>query len=183
MACRDQAALHTAHVVDIRLPGIGNRPLPPLSRGLLAAYQAAHFIIDVKPPITLQVGEASPRMDALLREYDSKRAIIVTAFNPFSEPSDSRANNLRQQILRHALDDAGFQMLRAEGVDPRGHWPPERSLLVFDTEAAFEDRLLQDYEQHALMVVRPGKPAALVLHPVHRHESLIDQDPGRVTVA
>ncbi len=164
----DLAALHAAHVANVRLPCIGDRA-PLLLHELLAAYQAAHFVIEVTPPITIKIDEASLRMDTLLQEYGSKRGIIVTAFNPFSDAVDSRANDLRQQMLCHALDDADFHALDAQGIDPQGRWLPERSLLVFDTEAAFEDRLLQDYEQHSLVVVTRGKPAAIVLHPDHRH--------------
>ncbi len=170
----DLAGLRAAHVVDIRLPGICNRAPPPLTRALLAAYQAAHFLIDGEPTITLRIGEMSPRMDALLHAHHSRRATIVTAFNPFSEPIDSRANSLRQQMLRQLLDDAGFQLREAQGMDPQGHWPPERSLLVFGTEPAFEARLLRDYEQHALVVVTHGKPVGLALHSGHRHSSRID---------
>lgn len=170
----DLAALHAAHVADICLPGMRNRAPPELSRALLAAYEAASFVINVKTPITLKLGETSTGMDALLQDYGSKRAMIVTAFNPFSEPIDSRANGLRQQMLRHSLGDAGFQFLDVLGMDPLGHWPPEPSLLVFETDPVFEDQLLQDYEQHALVIVAPGRPAALALHPEHRHSSWID---------
>ena len=164
----DLAALNAAKLADIRLPGIKNRLPPPLSQALLAAYQATHFVIDVKPPIALKIGAASSSMDLLLQDHNSKRAIIVTAFNPFSEATDPRANSLRQQMLRCALDHAGLQVLDAEGRDPECQWPTEPSLLVFGAEPAFEDSLLRDYEQHALVVVTPGDPVALVMHPDHR---------------
>ena len=163
------AALQAAHVAYLRLPGIGNRAPPPLPHALLADYQAADYVIGVKPSITLRIGEASSRMDSLLQDHDSSRAIIVTAFNPFSEPGDSRADSLRQQMLRHSLRDAGMQVFDAESRDPDGQWPAEHAVLVFGTEPAFEDRLLRDFEQHALVVVTPSVPVALVLHPGHRH--------------
>ncbi|MGV8943823.1 DUF3293 domain-containing protein, partial [Thermomonas sp.] len=165
----DLAALQAAHVAHLRLPGIGNRAPPPLPQVLLEDYQAAHYVIGVKPSITLKIGEASPRMDALLQNQHSRRAILMTAYNPFSESSDFRANSLRQQMLRHWLRDAGMQVFDAESLDPDGQWPAEPGVLVFGTEPAFEDRLLRDFEQHALVVVTPGDPVALVLHPDHRH--------------
>lgn len=164
----DLAALKAAKVADLRLPSIANRDPPSLSQALLAAFQSAHFVIDVKPAITLKIGERSPRMNHLLQHHDSRRAIILTACNPFSELTDPRANSLRQQMLRCVLDDAGLQVVDAKGRDPECQWPTEPSLLVFGTEPAFEDRLLRDYEQHALVVVTPGDPVALVLHPDHR---------------
>ena len=164
----DLAALHVAHVAYLRLPGIGNRAPPPLPQALLAAYQAADYVISVKPSITLRMGEASLRMDSILQDLDSSRAIIVTAYNPFNEPGDSRANRVRQQMLLHSLRDAGMQVLDAENLDPDCRWPAESSLLAFGTEPAFEDRLLRDFEQHALVVVTPCEPVALLLHPDHR---------------
>lgn len=164
----DLAAVETAHLAYVRLPGICNRVPPRLSQALIAVYRAAHYVIRDETPITLRIGQRSTAMEELLRRNVASRAIVVTAFNPFSEATDSRANSLRQQMLVHALADEGLQVLEAEGRDTEGVWPPEPSLLVFATEPAFEDRLLRDYEQHAIVVITRGEPVALALHPDHR---------------
>jgi len=161
------AAYEASRIASLRLPGVCNRPAPRLPSALLDAYKATDFPI-VDPAITLRVGQPSAQMDAELCAKSATRASVVTAYNPFSEDTDPRANDLRQQMLRSALQSAGLDVRVAEGRDPSGIWPPEPSLLVMGTDPTLEVRLLRDYEQHAIVVIGQGEPIRLTLHPDHR---------------
>ena len=163
----DMASFETARMADLRLPGVRNRTPPSLPSTLLDAYKATDFMVD-DPAIRLRVGQPSARMDAELRAQGAARAIVVTAWNAFSEDTDLRANALRQHMLRHALESDGQIVRNAEGRDPAGVWPPEPSLLVMETDPTLDDRLLRDYEQHAIVVIEQGEPVRLALHPHHR---------------
>ena len=162
----DMASYEASRIASLRLPGVCNRPAPRLPSTLLDAYKATDFAID-DPAITLRVGQASAQMDAELRAKNATRASVVTAYNPFSEETDPRANDLRQQMLRHALQSVGLNVRVAEGRDPSGMRPREPSLLVMSTDPALEDRLLRDYEQHAIVVIEQGEVIRLALHPDH----------------
>ena len=164
----DLAAVNAAHVADVRLPGICNRLPPRFPHALHAAYEDARYTIGGSRQVTLRVGDCSATLDLLLQAHGANRAVLVTAYNPFSEPTDVRANVLRQQMLREQLNNAGYQVIDAESDDPQGAWPPEQGLLVLGTDHQFDDTLLRDYEQHALVVARPDHPVALALHPGHR---------------
>lgn len=163
----DLASFEAARMADLRLPGAGNRTPPNLPPALLGAYKATDFVV-VDPAITVRVGQASAEMDAELHARGTHRAVVVTAWNPFSEDTAQQANELRQQLLRHALQSEGLEVRDAEGRDPAGIWPPEPSLLVMATDPALEDRLLRDHEQHAIVVIERGEPVRLALHPDHR---------------
>lgn len=163
-------ALRTAQVATLRLPGIGNRSAPPLPEQQQVAYCTAEYALDALET-SVHIGARSPIIDAELVRRGADRAAVITAFNPFSAKADDVGNALRQQWLRAVLRKERLEVAEAEGRDPDGHWAPEPSLLVFGTTPELEDRLLRDFEQHAIVVVERDAPARLVLHP--------DQRPGR----
>lgn len=163
----DMASFEAARVARLRIPGVCNRHAPDLPTMLLQAYEATEFVIG-EPAAILRVGHASVAMDSAFRDNGTTHAIVVTACNPFSETTDPRANELRRHMLRDELQRAGLPVCHAEGRDPAGVWPPEPGLLVFGTSRELEDRLLRDYEQHAIVVVEQGEPVGLALHPDHR---------------
>lgn len=160
----DYGALQTAAVAALRLPAVTPRQAPPLPAGQRAAYCAAHYALDAFST-TVRIGQHCPFLDGELARRDVTRAAIVTAFNPFSTAATAAGNEVRQQWLLQDLARRGLQVVPAEGRDPDGIWSPEPSVLVFGTNRDIEDRLLWDYEQHALVVIEQGEPARLVLHP------------------
>lgn len=162
----DLDALAAMRQFDLRLPLNAALPPPALSPRLHAAYEAADYRV---PQLStgLRIGQPNRALDAELARRRARRAIIVTACNPYSAVLVPAANALRQQWLLHELERAGIAILPAENRDPSGHWPCEPSLLAFDTAAALDDILLRRFEQHALVVMESGQPARLHLHPGH----------------
>ncbi|SDV48430.1 DUF3293 domain-containing protein [Chitinasiproducens palmae] len=138
---------------------------PPLSEALLAAYRASDFQVSAAPRLHLRIGARSPAAAALLAEYQADRAILLTAWNPFSEPREFAENEQRQRALHACLLDVGLTMLPALGVDPSGEWPAEESVFAFGASAACTDRLLERFEQNAAVVVEADGSVHLQLHP------------------
>lgn len=159
-------ALDDAAVAKFRLPGVRPRLPPPLSAELHAAYCDAIYAIDGLAA-TVRIGERCSIVDEAFVSREVGRASIVTAYNPFSQTSDSLGNELRQQWLISALAAKGLTAEKAEGRDPFGKWDAEPSVLVFGSTPDLEDRLMQDFEQHAMVVLEFGQPARLKLHPHH----------------
>ena len=170
----DQQALTDASVSGFRLPGIANRPPPPLDDAQRAAYCAADYALD-ELGTTVRIGECCAPVDAALIRRSLDRAMIVTAYNPFSSQASDAGNTLRQQCLLACLHGEGLEVVAAEGRDPQGQWPSEPSVLVFGTTPELETRVLRDFEQHAIVALQRGAPAHLVVHPdapasgPHRH--------------
>lgn len=160
----DHASLRRMQAATFRLPGIANRAAPPLKPQQRAAYCAANYALDALAT-SVRIGNHCPIVDAELERRNVTRAAVVTAFNPFSARADAPGNELRQQWLAAFLKGEGLEVADAEGRDPDGGWSPEPSLLVFGTTQALEERLMRDFEQHAVVVVERGVPARLALHP------------------
>ncbi|RYG93653.1 MAG: DUF3293 domain-containing protein, partial [Alphaproteobacteria bacterium] len=115
--------------------------------------------------ITVRIGESSASLDAEFARRNVDSASMVTAYNPFSSQEEVQANDVRQQWLQRQLDAAGVSFLAAEGRDPSGGWPPEPGVIAFGLSRAMDDRLMADFEQHAIVRIDPTGPAKLVFHP------------------
>ncbi len=161
----DQATLGRLEIARLRLPGIANRHPPALSPALQQAYRTTHYTVKAGTGLDIHIGEHSPAADALLDAHHARRALLLSACNPFSEASSDTANQLRHGMLEMAMQSLGLPALSAEGRDPTGAWPPEASLLLIGTTPGQELRLLRDYEQHAAVLLQHGRPAELVYHP------------------
>src|SRR5690606_38072226 len=161
----DQATLARLEIVRLRLPGIANRRPPALAQALRQAYHATHYSVGTGRALAIRIGEHSPAADELLDSHHARRALLLSACNPFSEASSDTANELRHCMLEAAARSLGLPARPAEGRDPTGEWPPEASLLLIGTTPAQEFQLLRDYEQHAAVLLQYGQPVELVYHP------------------
>ena len=161
----DQQTLARLEIARLRLPGIANCHPPALSSTLQQAYRATRYSVGAGSGLDIRIGEHSPAADALLDAHHARRALLLSACNPFSEASSETANQLRHRMLEKAVQSLGLPALPAEGRDPIGEWAPEASLLLIGTTPGQELQLLRDYEQHAAVLLQAGRPAELVYHP------------------
>ena len=165
-----EQALISGTVDAFRLPALGNRTAPRLSEEQTNNYLAAHYAID-SLATHVRIGAECHIVDDELQRRGATRATIVTAYNPFSVQGNLTGNELRQQWLLSFLEAMGLQFEPAEGQDPTGTWSPEPSLLVLGTTPEIDERLLRDFEQHAIVVLERGAAAQLILHPSHKSSS------------
>ena len=161
----DMEAVVAFTVATLKLPGIANRTPPPLPAGLEAAYAGAEYRLGDDLGVIARIGDHSGDVDALLARHHCTRALVLTAFNPFSAPNTTPSNHLRQALLENDLREMAVAFSAAEGRDPSGQWPPERSVVAFGTHPALEAALLRDYEQHAAVLLCAGEAASLLMHP------------------
>ena len=158
-------ALDRGALFTLRLPGIANRSAPPLDHAQKVAYSRADYAVDMLD-IIVRIGESSAALDAELARRNVDSASMITAYNPFSAQGEAQANEIRQQWLQSRLNAAGTSFLAAEGRDPLGSWLPEPGVIAFGVTSEMDNRLMTDFEQHAIVrIVRHG-PAELVFHPV-----------------
>ena len=129
---------------------------------LLAAYTATDFVVfDGGEHWALNVGVASPRVDALLDRHGVDRATIVTAFNPRSRALAPEANMARHRALVRLLEERGLPFLDGEGRDPSGQWTAETECIVFGISLAEGLEIAQRFEQNAVVFIERGKAPRL----------------------
>jgi hypothetical protein len=105
--------------------------------------------------ITVRIGARSRAFDALLRQHRARSAAFVTAWTPFSRRMPEGWNDRMLARLRQAVRGR----VLAEGIGRAGRWW-ERHLLVRG-DARWIARLARRFRQNAIVVIAPGRPAAL----------------------
>lgn len=135
---------------------------PQASNALRDAYAATDYVVLVTPELHVRIGEDLPReLTALMAERGCRTAAIVTAWNPYSRQLPPEDNHRRQLQLHDDLGAAGIEWLPAEGRDPTGAWQAEASVLAFGLDAGQARELMARYQQHAIVWLAIGEPAAL----------------------
>lgn len=140
-------------------------PLPTPSAALIAAYRATRFEVVDSPKASFLIGDDPEMAAAWLAQARVTQACIITAWNPFSEPTDHAENQRQQDQLVRVLNDQGLRFLAAQGCDPTGEWPPEPSLCVLDAPTSLVDQLLVQFRQFAAVTIDPVNGCQLRWHP------------------
>lgn len=112
------------------------------------------FVLDLDHP--------SEELAALYRERRAASAAFMTAFNPYSQPSDDAQNAAANGRLRKELDSLGFDVLEAVGSDPAGNWK-EPSFLVLGVSRDQAKALGSAYRQNAIVFADADAAPELLL--------------------
>jgi hypothetical protein len=142
----------TDRILLIHLPGAGI--VPELSDTLLHSYREALY--RVRAPggnIDLRIGRRSPELAALLRIRGVRSAAFLTACNPRSEIRPPAWNTQAARRLRAALRVLGLRTLTGLGLDERGKWPEEESVLALGITRDQAATLGRRFGQHAVVWV------------------------------
>jgi Protein of unknown function (DUF3293) len=107
--------------------------------------------------IDIRIGRRCPAMDRLLVSHGARAGVFITAYNPHSRRMPPGWNRRMQGRLRLALR-------RRLVLPARGSWRGwcEAHLLVFADPRPVQ-QLARRYRQYAIVIVRPGQPACLMI--------------------
>lgn len=133
-----------------------------ISRELKQAYEATLFTAQIATSVDFKHGDVNPKADALLVLFDAPSAVLITAWNPYSEPRSKNENEASQQRLEDELSARGIKLLPSEGKGLIGEWPPEPSVLALGLEFRAAQDLAVKYQQNAYLWIEKGFPAELI---------------------
>ena len=105
-----------------------------ISQDLKQAYESTLFTAQLATSVDFKHGEASPKADALLVLLDVQSAVLITAWNPFSEPKTKEENEVAQRSLETELTAQGIRFLSAIGKGTVDEWA-EPSVLALGISA------------------------------------------------
>lgn len=138
---------------------------PKPSEALISVYLASRFEVLDNPKASFLIGASPEVTTAWLAQARATQACVITAWNPFSEPTDHAENQRQQDQLVRALNDQGLRYLAAQGCGPTGEWPPEPSLCVLDVPISLVDQLLIQFRQFAVVTIDSVHGCQLRWHP------------------
>lgn len=132
---------------------------------LIAAYHGTSYqVLDRRGALlaAIRIGERSPEIDVVLAGHGAASGVFITGWNPRSAPTGHRLNAAAHQELTRALQARGVPFLahRGVGADPR--WS-EEGVFALDLTIAEALELALAFAQKAIVAVRTGEPAELLL--------------------
>lgn len=122
-----------------------------MNHELRKAFDETHYIVHLKPPITLHIGQTCPELDSLLQTGGYIGAAFITAWNPYSQPLSQVENASRQSALLTDLQALGLTSLPGIGQHPANVWPGEESVLVLGIDLEAAKALATKYGQWAFV--------------------------------
>lgn len=121
---------------------------------LLAAFHVSTYHVG---PVALRIGARDAAMDRLLRRHGVRSATLIGAWNPMSRRMPEGWN--RRMKARLTAHLRRHRWLPATGG--AGRWWEEHALVFGDPRPALV--LARRFRQHAVVVLRRGRTARLVV--------------------
>ena len=126
---------------------------------LIKAYLETDFKVN-DPIITIKCDKLNPELDHLLIINNSVEWAYITAWNPYSEPTDFAQNVERNNMLKKDL--IKYRIFEGEGVGADPKWEPEKSFLVLGINREDAINIGRSYRQNAIVVGSLHSVAELV---------------------
>jgi len=131
---------------------------------LVSAYKATDYVArNNGGVVVIRVGHHSLAVDRLLARMGARNGAFITAWNPFGKGLSFEANEHWDRELKRYLSVHGFAVIEGEGRGRIGEWPPESSILAFEISRAEASAIGRRFRQNAVVYVRRGRPAELVM--------------------
>ncbi|TQV86869.1 DUF3293 domain-containing protein [Aliikangiella coralliicola] len=126
-----------------------------MDQQLVNAYRNAHYVVeDSGQKIVIKVGQSSHYLDALLKRFQCRCAVFITASNPRSMLLSEQENRDNNDRLKQYLSKNNYHFLCGFGGGPGGDWPAEKSFLVFGMTSDSADNLAAGFEQNAYLFIK-----------------------------
>ena len=126
---------------------------------LIKAYTETNFTV-YEPAIVIRVGQINSRLDELLSQSNEISWAYITAWNPYSEPTDKQMNEERNDQLRK--DIIHYKFFDGEGVGADPTWEPEKSFLIIGINKDEAITIGKKYRQNAIVAGKINEPAELL---------------------
>jgi len=128
------------------------QPAPSsIDPALLQAYRETDYMVHAQPHFVLHIDQPSAALAAYFQHRGINAGCVMTAWNPYSQPLSNAENQARQARLEQALQQAGWQWVRAVGSHPRNAWPPEVGCFVEGMGEAAAGEWGRTCEQNAVV--------------------------------
>lgn len=119
-------------------------------------YRMARYVAG---PMVIRIDKPSASVDAWLAGHRAAAAVLLSAWNPMSKRRPAARNARAHGCLLHAVR----QRPHAEGISGTADWQELMVAVVGD--ARLGRRLARRFRQRAFVLLRRGRPAALVYSP------------------
>lgn len=135
-----------------------------ISTELIDAYRATNYRVLGQDPFVLNIGQSSKPLQKLYDELGCRSAAFITAWNPFSQPTDDAENSRLQALLETELLVVSAALFAGMGEDPSGQLPGEKSTLALGLSLTNAKSIGTRFKQNAFVWIdRDANPELLIL--------------------
>ena len=131
-----------------------------ISSELKKAYQESLFTIDGSDTINLKTH--SKDCIKFLDNNNAISAVIITAYNPYSQAECDTINEISNMNLKSDLLDNGYKAIASINTGKDGCWL-EKSWMVLDLEQPEIQKYLKKYKQNACLLITASGPELIYL--------------------
>ena len=135
----------------------------PISTFLIAAYRATDYVIALPDgPLTVHIGRFNPTLAAWMQAHCAKTGAYITAWNPYSRPTNDSENAAANDQLLRCIRHAGLSHFPCSGQDPGGQWPAEPGFWILGADRRWLNRIGRRYGQNAIVLASQRAKPGLV---------------------
>ena len=120
----------------------------PVKKELITAYHQTTYRV-IEPLIDLRIGQSSSELRKLLELHGCKTWAFITAFNPLSQPTGLKENQLQNIKLQE--DISKYPLYHGLGIPDAPNWQPEESFLVLGISIEDVVELGKKYRQNVIV--------------------------------
>lgn len=133
-----------------------------LNENLLRSFlETTYFVRVADKCVGGKIGERSEEFDAMLAVRNAKSAMLITAWNPWSERKTDAENAAANGRLKDRIVSEGFEFLPSFNRGAKQDWPDEEGFCVFGVNREDARRFAREFEQHAVVFLKTGQRLSL----------------------
>ncbi|MER2514079.1 MAG: DUF3293 domain-containing protein [Nitrosomonas ureae] len=126
--------------------------LSVIASNLITSYRRTHYRVGTDSnSIFLRIDQYSESLAKFLAASKQSCAVIVSAYNPYSQLASNEENLGAHEQLRNLLQHHPYPIIESLNIDPTGQWPPEESLFVPGLDLNTGRSIGQRFNQNAIV--------------------------------
>lgn len=121
-----------------------------LDQQLLNAYINTNYVVDI-PRLNIRIGQKNWELSEFLIDNNIYSWAFISAWNPYSQVTDSQTNEKMHQTLCAEIKNKGLLFCEGHGISDNGAWEPEKSLFIMGITKEDAIQIAQSYRQNAII--------------------------------
>jgi hypothetical protein len=131
---------------------------------LIESYRATSYQIGVNSDaIFLRIDRYSESLAKLLIASQQSCAVIISAYNPYSQLVSDEENQAAHESLRNCLSHHYYPVIESLNIDPANLWPAEKSFFVPGLDLNTARALGRQFNQNAMVWIGNDAIPRLIL--------------------
>ena len=123
-----------------------------MDKKLVEAYQQTCYQVEVNRLVfELFIGQPNMPFADYCQQHNVQQWAIITAYNPYSNPTAEKLNQQANIALSNELQALGYEFYQGDGVPNSSDWLTEKGFWIANIELAIAKKLAIKYQQNAFV--------------------------------